>query len=86
MHATTYVVVFFLIALFSTALLHGAVFPTTDWTVLFMFFPAVAHVIPLGFSSSLFSRRLAPPIVGPFALFTMGMPRYVFFDSEESWR
>ena len=85
-HATTYVVVFFLIALFSTALLHDAVFPTTDWTVLFAFFLALLLTgIPLGFLvSAFFSRARLASIVGPFALFTMGMPRYVFFDSEES--
>ena len=31
-----------------------------------------------------FSRARLASIVGPFALFTMGMLRYVFFDSEES--
>ena len=85
-HATTYAVVFFLVALFSTALLHDAVFPTTDWTVLFAFFLALLLTgVPLGFLiSAFFSRARLASIVGPFALFTMGMPRYVFFDSEDS--
>ena len=85
-HATTYAVVFFLVALFSTALLHDAVFPTTDWTVLFAFFLALLLTgVPLGFLiSAFFSRARLASIVGPFALFAMGMPRYVFFDSEDS--
>ena len=84
-HAATYAVVFFLVAVLASAILNPSVFPTTDQTVLAAFLLCfMTAAVPLGFLiAAFFSRARLASIVGPFALFAMVMPRYVFFQTAE---
>lgn len=85
-HAATYAVLFTLTSLIAAGTLHRKVFPTTDVGVLIVFFLSfTASAVPLGFLiAAFFSRARLASIVGPFALFAMVMPRYVFFQTYEN--
>lgn len=73
------------VALLAAAILQPSVFPTTDQSLLAAFLLCfMAAAIPLGFLiAAFFSRARLASIVGPFALFAMVMPRYVFFQTDE---
>ena len=85
-HAATYAVLFTLTSLIAAGTLHRKVFPTTDAGVLIAFLLSfMASAVPLGFLiATFFSRAKLASIVGPFALFAMVMPRYVFFQTYEN--
>jgi ABC-type multidrug transport system ATPase subunit len=84
-HAATYAVIFALVAILAAVILQPVVFPTTDLTLFAAFLLCfMAAAIPLGFLiAAFFSRARLASIVGPFALFAMVMPRYVFFQTAE---
>lgn len=80
---TTYLALFFFVAIVAAAVLRPAVFPNSDYALLagFLFCFALS-CIPLGFLiSCFFSRARLASIFGPFALFALILPRYIFFSS-----
>ena len=82
----TYAVVFGLVAILTTATIHASVFPTTEWSLLLAFFACVLFTgVPLSFLiASFFTRARLASVAAPFVVFAMGMPRYAFFDAEET--
>lgn len=81
--AVTYVLLYVVVVLVSAAVLRPAVFPNSDFALLaaFLFCFALSSV-PLGFLiSCFFSRARLASIFGPFGLFALVLPRYIFFSS-----
>jgi ABC-type Na+ transport system ATPase subunit NatA len=83
--ALTYVVLFVAVATAAAIVLGGSVFPHCDviviWGLLFVF---MLSIIPLGFViSTFFNRARLASIFGPFALFGLVLPRYIFFRTTQ---
>ena len=79
--ALTYVVLFIAVSIAATVVLASSVFPHTSvtilWLLLFLF---MLSCVPLCFLvSTAFRRARLASIFGPFALFALVLPRYIFF-------
>jgi ABC-type multidrug transport system ATPase subunit len=83
--AVTYIALFIAVATVATIVLAGSVFPHCSaiviWGLLFLF---MSSCIPLGFLvSTAFNRARLAAIFGPFILFALVLPRYIFFRTSQ---
>ena len=82
--SVVYVALFVIVAILSTIVLGYAVFPHTGTGVLFgLLWLFMLSCVPLAFVISTgFSRARLAAIFGPFALFVLVLPRYIFFRAD----